>query len=238
MNRNSFFIERRILLYMFTIISVYLIGLMIGLIFYALTYVFSRDIKNNTRASSIFIAGIISYLIIVFAIGGFESILFMFLSIGMITIAILFRFFGKSPLSKKIIYTTISLVAAIYFALGLFYKVDYWIVQKVEADNVTEVDHYLKEIQENPEIKGFNTFTVNEGDELVVLSLGEEMEGNSIEVLNVNERNGRTEIEVKSYYDQSTEKNPWIGIALNRIQDEVHITDTDGTVYEKATIID
>ena len=70
------------------------------------------------------------------------------------------------------------------------------------------------------------------------LRKGEELKGNSIEVLDVNERNGRTEIEVKSYYDQSTEKNPWIGIALNRIQDEMIITDTDGTVYKKVTNID
>src|SRR5699024_6796660 len=204
MNINLLLSKERISSHMLDIISVYLIGLIMGLLFYALTYLFSRDIKNNTRATSVFIAGVISYFIIVFTIGGFESILFMFLSIGIITIAILFKFFGKSPLSKKIIYTTIGLVAAIYFALGIFYKVDYWIVQKAEADNVTEVDNYLKEIQEDPEIKGFNTFTVQEGDKLVVLSLGEDMEGNSIEVLNVNERNGRTEIEVKSYYDQST----------------------------------
>src|SRR5699024_978782 len=132
MNKNLLLSKERISLYMLDIISVYLIGLIIGLILYALTYMFSRNIKNNTRTSSILIAGIISYLIIVFTIGGFESILFMFLSIGIITIAILFKFFGKSPLSKKIIYTTIGLVAAIYFALGIFYKVDYWIVQKAE----------------------------------------------------------------------------------------------------------
>src|SRR5699024_4979348 len=238
MDINLLLSKERISLYMLDIISVYLIGLIIGLVFYALTYLFSRNIENIKRATSVFIAGVISYFIIIFAIGGFESILFLFLSLGIVTIAILFKFFGKSPLSKKIIYTTIGLVAAIYVALGIFYKVDYTVIPKRALDNGDQVDDYIKAVQDHPKVRGFNTFTIEEGDKLVILSLGEDMEGNSIEVLDVNERNGRTEIEVKSYYDQSTEKNPWIGIALNRIQDEMIITDTDGTVYKKVTNID
>src|SRR5699024_12602517 len=199
MNINLLLSKERISSHMLDIISVYLIGLIMGLLFYALTYLFSRDIKNNTRATSVFIAGVISYFIIIFAIGGFKSILFMFLSIGIITIAILFKFFGKSPLSKKIIYTTIGLVAAIYVALGIFYKVDYTVIPKRALDNRDQVDDYIKAVQDHPKVRGFNTFTIEEGEKLVILSLVEDREGNSIEVLAVNEGMGIMEIEVQRY---------------------------------------
>jgi hypothetical protein len=61
------------------------------------------------------------------------------------------------------------------------------------------------------------------------------MEGNDIEVLNVEEQGNTTLITIRSYYNQSNEKNPVIGIELNRIQSEIVIMDTNGTIYEEVS---
>src|SRR5699024_12394515 len=72
--------------------------------------------------------------------------------------------------------------------LGIFYKVDYTVIPKRALDNGDQVDDYIRAVQDHPKVRGFNTFTVEEGDKLVILSLGEDMEGNSIEVLDVKDR--------------------------------------------------
>jgi hypothetical protein len=59
------------------------------------------------------------------------------------------------------------------------------------------------------------------------------MTGDNIEVLDVDEINGKTVIYVRSFYNKSTEKNPTIVIGLDRLKSEIEIRDTDGTLYEK-----
>lgn len=64
------------------------------------------------------------------------------------------------------------------------------------------------------------------------------MAGNNIEVLNVEEYGDTTEIKIRTFYNQSSEKNPVIMIEIDRLQPEIIIMDTNGTIYEKATKVE
>ncbi|WP_203364540.1 hypothetical protein [Bacillus sp. REN10] len=59
------------------------------------------------------------------------------------------------------------------------------------------------------------------------------MAGNNIEVLDVTEDGDTTEIKVRTFYNESSEKNPTIVIGLDRVQSEIVIMDTNGTIYEQ-----
>src|SRR5699024_6762085 len=133
----------------------------------------------------------------------------------------------------KITYTVIMSSVVIFFVVIQLTRVDYFIAKKTPIDAEDEVDLYLEKLQNDPIIKGYKTFTISEGDRLIVLSLGAEMAGNNIEVLDVNERSGLTEINIRTFYNQSLEKNPFMMLVLNRVQDEIIIKDTDGTIYDK-----
>lgn len=213
----------------------YLIGLTMGLLIYVVTYVFGKDITIRKRTLSVLIAGILVFLGSTLIIGGFEGIPFAVLSLGIISTAILCRILGKNKLWMKIIYTVIMSSIVIFFVVIQLTRVDYFIAKKTPTDAEDEVDLYLEKLQNDPMIKGYKTFTISEGDRLIVLSLGAEMAGNNIEVLDVNERSGLTEINIRTFYNQSLEKNPFIMLVLNRVQDEIIIKDTDGTIYDKVT---
>jgi hypothetical protein len=212
----------------------YLVGTIIGLIIFSLTYLFSRNLINSNRVVVVLLSGIISLLLSLTFIGGFEGMPFGVLSIGIITTSILFSFFSKSPLWKKSIYTFLILSFISYNAFLYFNKVDYWIVKKTHYySSYNEVSRYLQSLQENTEIKGYKTFRITEGNKGVVLSLGDNMAGNNIEILDVKEEGKTTIIKIKTFYNQSQEKNPVVMVGLHRLQPEVIIMDTDGTIYEK-----
>lgn len=54
------------------------------------------------------------------------------------------------------------------------------------------MDIYLEAVQKDTDIRGVKTFDINESDKAIVLSLGKEMTGDNIEVLDVEEINGKT----------------------------------------------
>lgn len=96
-----------------------------------------------------------------------------------------------------------------------------------------EVDLYSQQLQKHTNIKGYRTFTVSEGDKAIVLSLDGKMAGNNIEVLDVKEKANTTIIKIRTFYNQSNEKNPWIMIGLNRLKSNIVIMDTDRTIYKE-----
>ncbi|KYG26284.1 hypothetical protein ACU3L3_13520 [Priestia endophytica] len=66
------------------------------------------------------------------------------------------------------------------------------------------------------------------------MSLGEEIAGDNIEVPDVEEEGNTTVIKVKTFYNRSDEKNSFIAIGLDRVQSDVVIEDTNGTVFKDA----
>lgn len=212
----------------------YLTGLLIGLGFHALSYLFSKDMDNKKRVLIVGIIGVLSVAASITVIGGFEGMPFGVLSLGILTIAILLVFFGKSSLWKKTVYTFVLLFIVLYSAVMFITQVDYWVVKKDNTSNSSDLGSYIHQVQIDPTIRGYKAFTLSEGYKGIVLSLGEEMSGNTIEVLDVEEQRGYTTIiKIRTFYNQSNEKNPYITIGLNRAQDEIIVIDTDGTLYEQ-----
>lgn len=214
----------------------YLVGTIIGLIIFSLTYLFFKKLINYKRVFIVLISGIISLMFSLIVIGGFEGMPFGVLSMGIVTTSILFSFFGNSSLWKKSVYTLLILSFVSYNALLYFSEVSYWIVKKTHytsQDNSNDVGRYFQDLQENTIIKGYKTFRITEGNQGVVLSLGDKMAGNNIEILDVKEEGRTTVIKIKTFYNQSQEKNPVVMVGLNRLQPEVIIMDTDGTIYEE-----
>ena len=50
----------------------------------------------------------------------------------------------------------------------------------------------------DPAISGFKVFNILEGNKGVFLTLGEKMSGNTIELVDVENSNGRTEIKIRT----------------------------------------
>lgn len=212
----------------------YLTGLLIGLGFHALSYLFTKAMDNKKRVFLIVIMGVLSLATSITVIGGFEGMPFGVLSLGIISTAILLAFFGKSSLWKKAVYTFLLLFVFLYSAVMFVTQVDYWVVKKDSNSDYSDLGSYIHQVQIDPTIRGYKTFTLSEGNKGIVLSLGEEMSGNNIEILDVEEQQGYTTvIKIRTFYNQSNEKNPYITIGLNRAQDEIIVIDTDGTLYEQ-----
>lgn len=216
----------------------YLIGLSIGLGVFALTYLFTTIMNYKTRALVVAIVSALCLAGSFFIIGGFSGIPFAVLSVGVLTISLIFVVFGKSAIGKKALFTLTILFIVSYSVFLYFHQVDYWIVKKTQYDGDDDFATYMEHIQADPAIRGYNTFTISEGNQAVVLSLGEEMAGNNIEVLDVEEYGHTTEIKVRTFNNQSGKKNPVIAIGLDRLQSDVVIMDTDGSVYEETTTND
>ena len=212
----------------------YQIGLIIGLGIYALTFLFQKEMENKKKVLVIFIIGILFLFGSLTMIGGFEGMPYGLLSLGILTVSILLALFGNNINGRRFVYLFIILFVAGYTSVVNLNKVDYWIVKKSHYQAIDDVGLYTQQLQKDPTIQGYETFAISEGNKGVVLSLGEQMAGNSIEVLDVIERGKTTEIKIRTFYNQSIEPNPVIMIGLNRLQPEVIIIDTDGTIYEKA----
>lgn len=213
---------------------IYLIGMTIGLGFFALTYLFSKNLKTWHRSLVVFILGVLILLGSIILVGGFEGMGYGVISLGILTIAFLLRIFPTSILWKKSIYTVVILAILSNIALGYLNKLNFWVVKKSDYSYVNSVDSYINKIQNEPSIQGYKIFTIFEGNPGVVLSLGEKMAGNNIEVLDVEESGDTTHIKIRTFQNKSSEKNPVIVIGLDRLQSEILITDTDGTVYNEA----
>ncbi|MGK9182245.1 hypothetical protein KXS12_08325 [Priestia filamentosa] len=218
----------------------FLIGLVVGLGLYLLTYVFTKEIENRRRVLTVATIGFLSLLGSIAVAYQVETlgygIAFLILSLGILVVCFLLTLFEKSIVWKKSVFTFVILfVIASSFRMYMN-QVDYWVIKenRLAIGTSDEIGSYLSLLQQNPTIQGYKTFTISEGAKAVVLSLGEEMSGDNIEVLDVEENGNTTVIKVRMFYNRSDEKNPFIAIGLDRVQSDVVIEDTNGTVFKEA----
>lgn len=212
----------------------FLIGLVVGLGLYLLTYVFTKEIENR-RVLTVATIGFLSLLGSIAVAYQVETlgygIAFLISSLGILVVCFLLTLFEKSIVWKKSVFTFVILfVIASSFRMYMN-QVDYWVIKenRLAIGTSDEIGSYLSLLQQNPTIQGYS-----EGAKAVVLSLAEEMSGDNIEVLDVEENGNTTVIKVRTFYNRSDEKNPFIAIGLDRVQSDVVIEDTNGTVFKEA----
>lgn len=210
----------------------FLFGLVVGLALYLLTYVFAKKIENRRRVLAVTIIGLLSLLGSIFATYRVDTmgygIAFLISSLGILVVGFLLTLFEKSVVWKKSVFTFVILFVIVSSFRMYMNQVDYWIIKETKVFSEEE-ESYLQLLQKDPTIQGYKAFK-----QVVVLSLGQEMAGDNIEVLDVEEEGNTTVIKVKTFYNRSDEKNPFIAIGLDRVQSDVVIEDTNGTVFKEA----
>ncbi|RYG72222.1 hypothetical protein EU245_11055 [Lentibacillus lipolyticus] len=95
-------------------IYMFLVGLLIGLAIYALTYLFVKTMDNKKRVLVVATIGSLSLIGSLTVIGGFAGMPFGVLSLGILAISIVLALFGQSSLGKKLIYTIVILFIVSY----------------------------------------------------------------------------------------------------------------------------
>ncbi|MGG0738172.1 hypothetical protein [Niallia taxi] len=216
---------------MFSIL--FLIGLLIGSVSYVITYIYGKEISNVKRSIAVTVVGVISLIVSMVVIGGFEGMPFGVMSAGIILMAIVFFLIGKIGFLRKTVILGLVVYALIYAAYIDYNQVNYWIDDKTVQDQDGNILAHLHNIETDTSIKGFKVFTIMEGQKEIALSLGEKMAGNRIEVTDVENKEGQTEVHIRTTYNQSEEKNPYILVGLDNEESEIVVIDTDGTVYEE-----
>ncbi|MGM0941362.1 MAG: hypothetical protein ACQEWU_10425, partial [Bacillota bacterium] len=219
------------------LLIVYFIGLLIGVIFYSLTFYFSEELSDDKRK---IVTGVSGLLCIIggLVVGGFKGMPISLVGLGIFTVAILLWVGGKNLIFRKLILAIIvlfALVGLLYIGLDKHNKGSFTIDEKDERLDPT-LKNYYNQLQTNTDIKGFKTFDTYEDDKAIILSLGSEKKGNNIEVLDVENKTGRTIINVRTFANQSSERNPSIIILLQKLEPDIVIKDTDGTIYKEAQI--
>ena len=214
---------------------VYSTGLIIGVALIALSY-FLKEWDNRKRNSMVAVIGVLA-IIGGLVVGGFDGIPISAIGVGILTVAILLFIAGNQSIIRKIVFALAVLVPLAIFV--------YAAVDKIQGNNFIvaakneHLDSYLREyydeLQTKTATQGFKRFEPSEGEneKTIVLSLGKEKKGNSIEVAGIEKQGDRTTIHVKTFYNQSTEKNPTIILTLDNVGKNVVIKDTDGTVYKE-----
>lgn len=216
------------------LLIVYLTGLVLGIGCFALTFYFSKEIELRKRMSILIVIsifGILGGLVI----GGFEGMPVSVVGAGILTIALLLKIEEKSLLWRKIIFISIifgSLAVFAYEILEQYNGTNFVVAAKDERLDADLKSHY-EWLQVRADVKGFKTFEMYEGEKAIVLSLGEEKVGNNIEVLGVEKRSGQTIVKIKTFENKSTEKNPSIIIYFEKLEPNMMVMDTDGTIYNE-----
>lgn len=215
------------------ILIVYATGLFIGVALIALSYLL-RYLDNKER--NLYTAGVgILTVIGGLLVGGFEGMPISIIGLGILTISILLFIAGNKPKIRNIVLAfSILAPSAVFMYVGIdeLYGNNFIVAAKNE-----NLDSYLKkyydQLQTHPTIQGFKRFEPNDEEKVIVLSLGEEMKGNNIEVTGIEKQGDRTLINIRTFENHSREKNPTIMLILDEIGNNVVVKDTDGTVYKE-----
>ncbi|KWW21949.1 hypothetical protein AS888_05570 [Peribacillus simplex] len=152
------------------------------------------------------------------------------LSLGVMTLAILYFFLNRYPLGRKILFIGVPLIMALHILFIFINQVDYRVVDKERLTD-DETGNYIEKIEKDTSIVGYKKFKGGEGEDFLLISMGGERKGNTIEVLEVNEDSEKTIIRIRTSFNKNPEPNPYIAVALTRIKSKVVILDTDGTNY-------
>ncbi|WP_081092309.1 YesK family protein [Peribacillus simplex] len=205
-------------------------GIILGIIMCGLTYLFLRKIEDRTQFLLLFSLGILILVFSLFVIGGFEGMPYGVLSLGVMTLAILYFFLNRYPLGRKILFIGVPLIMALHILFIFINQVDYRVVDKERLTD-DETGNYIEKIEKDTSIVGYKKFKGGEGEDFLLISMGGERKGNTIEVLEVNEDSEKTIIRIRTSFNKNPEPNPYIAVALTRIKSKVVILDTDGTNY-------
>ncbi|MGZ9816183.1 YesK family protein [Peribacillus simplex] len=203
---------------------------MLGIVMCGLTYLFMRKIEDRTQLLILFSLGFLIFVFSIFVIGGFEGMPYGVLSLGVFTLAILYFFLKKYVIGKKILFIGVPLIIAIHIFIGFINQVDYRVVDKERLTD-DEVEPYIEKIEKDTSIVGYKKFEGYEEEDILLISMGGEKKGNTIEVLEVKEDSEKTIIRIRTLYNKNPEANPYIAVALTRVKSKVVILDTDGTNY-------
>ncbi|MDM5451076.1 YesK family protein [Peribacillus simplex] len=203
---------------------------MLGIIMCGLTYLFLRKIEDRTQFLLLFSLGILILVFSLFVIGGFEGMPYGVLSLGVLTLAVLYFFLNRYSLGRKILFIGVPLIIALHILFVFINQVDYRVVDKERLTD-DETGNYIEKIEKDTSIVGYKKFKGGEGEDFLLISMGGERKGNTIEVLEVNEDSEKTIIRIRTSYNKNPEPNPYIAVALTRIKSKVVILDTDGTNY-------
>ncbi|WP_286198096.1 YesK family protein [Bacillus sp. ISL-34] len=201
-----------------------------GIIMCGLTYLFLRKIEDRTQFLLLFSLGILILVFSLFVIGGFEGMPYGVLSLGVLTLAVLYFFLNRYSLGRKILFIGVPLIIALHILFVFINQVDYRVVDKERLMD-DETGNYIEKIEKDTSIVGYKKFKGGEGEDFLLISMGGERKGNTIEVLEVNEDSEKTIIRIRTSYNKNPEPNPYIAVALTRIKSKVVILDTDGTNY-------
>ena len=196
-----------------------------------LTYLFLRKIEERTQFLLLLSVGILILVFSLFVIGGFEGMPFGVLSLGVLTLAVIYFFLNRYSLGRKILFIGVPLIITLHILYVFINQVDYRVVDKERLTADDEIGNYIGKIEKDTSIVGYKKFKGDEGEDFLLISMGGSRKGNTIEVLEVNEDSEKTIIRIRMYYNKNPEPNPYIAIALTRIKSKVVILDTDGTNY-------
>ncbi|WP_286141469.1 hypothetical protein [Bacillus sp. BA3] len=203
---------------------------MLAMIVFGLAYVFVKGIEDRTQLLLQFLLGILILVFSLSVIGGFEGMPYAVLILGVFTLAILYFFLKKYVIGKKILFIGVPLIVVIHIFIGFINQVDYWVVDKERLTD-DETGDYIEKIEKDTSIVGYKKFNGGEGEDFLLISMGGEKKGNTIEVLEVKDDSEKTIIRIRTSYNKNPEPNPYIAVALTRIKSKVVILDTDGTNY-------
>ncbi|MDM5360760.1 YesK family protein [Peribacillus sp. ACCC06369] len=203
---------------------------MLAMIVFGLAYVFVKGIEDRTQILLQFSLGILILVFSIFVIGGFEGMPYAVLSLGVLTLAVLYFFLNRYSLGRKILFIGVPIIIALHILFVFINQVDYRVVDKERLTD-DETGNYIEKIEKDTSIVGYKKFKGGEGEDFLLISMGGERKGNTIEVLEVKEDSEKTIIRIRTSYNKNPEPNPYIAVALTRIKSKVVILDTDGTNY-------
>ncbi|WP_018708848.1 hypothetical protein [Siminovitchia fordii] len=213
---------------------VYLTGLLLGIGFYALTFYFSKEMDGFKRVAFLVVVSLTT-VVGGLLIGGFAGMPVSLIGAGILSVAFLLWIGERGPLWKKAM-LTLTVLGALgglsYIGFNQLNGSSFNVAAKDDRWD-PDINKYYEQLQADPNIKGWKVFDTYEDSKAIVLSLGGEMSGNNIEVLGIEKKSGRTDINIRTFANQSKEANPTIIILLDKLEPFVQIKDTDGTVYEE-----
>ncbi|WP_330937820.1 hypothetical protein VXF94_21285 (plasmid) [Bacillus amyloliquefaciens] len=116
-------------------------------------------------------------------------------------------------------------------------NVGYWVLEKNRVNEDHDVKEYVSYLQEHKDIRGYKEFTIAEGMQMVVVSLGNSDKEKRLDVAHVKNSNGDIKLTVdvqKNESNKTNEKNPYVMIGLNNKEDhKLSVTDQKGNKFKE-----
>ncbi|MBJ3764769.1 hypothetical protein ACIGLI_04925 [Bacillus subtilis] len=111
----------------------------------------------------------------------------------------------------------------------------YWMLEKDRiGEGSPDLEIYANYLQIHDDVKGYQVFTISEGKKMVVVSLGSSENEKQLEVSDVKFSPKETIVTVKRKpAPKATEKNPYILIGLDKIEEDFIVQDETGSRFEE-----